>query len=148
MTCDVSLASYNDIGLLYMGIALVLCCFGLIGSLQAFLPVSNMRLKVLWVWVGFFSGAALMGMAELYQQLYRQLNTVFDIASISNSTVVIPQNCTVLRDIRAYFGILASTDGLNWFYLLAGGAFFVISLIGLLAYMWIPPLIQHEQSRP
>jgi hypothetical protein len=68
-----------------------------------------------------------------------------DVSNLNLGWVITAGN-VLLKDTRAYFGGLITTNGLNWVYFVTGEVFFLANLISLLAYMWIPPFIQHEES--
>jgi hypothetical protein len=138
-----ALAQYNSVGAWLTGLALVLCTFGIGGTVQSFTPVHNWRRKMLWVWIGFFSGAGVIGITVMYKQIFHRVADLVDIYRVQQATT----ECMLLHDTRIFFSGLAATSGLNLLLLTAGGMFFLLNLIGLLAYMWIPPLVRREESK-
>ncbi len=147
MTCEVNplLNHYNAAGIHLTEIAILIWVLGTFATVQSFFPVVSLRRKMLWLWIGFFCGAALMGVAMMHQQVYRQVASTIDLPNLANSQAI-PAGCSLLRSIHAYFGNLVTTNGLNWVYFVVGEVFFVANVISLLAYMWIPPLVQHGES--
>jgi hypothetical protein len=145
MVCEANslLAQYNGDGVWLTTLALIMCAFGIGGTMQNFMPVYDMRRKMLWVWVGFFCGAGLISLTVLYQQLYQRVTAVVDIYYVMQATA----DCSVLYEARVLFAGLATMGGLNILLLLMGVLCFLFNFIGLLAYMWIPPLVQPEESR-